>query len=324
MHGGIRLTQALDIRGTSLNGNASYDIRLETEGAGVGRYRWYCSWIPYMYGDGMITQDDFDALAARVASMETALGSDYKNARLSFDEWVKRGRPTELPDGDYPLFYWNRQLAISVADYATDLTADRTSLASARADIDALTKQVAALPQDNTPAQTNVVFPIRSREGAGVRFITDTDGKQAQRPPGTNYQQVYEVGGSEDGGGGIGMNVIYPGGGQRAYMPDPTRYGLAWHQDSQGMMSVNICVAGEEFEPGKFAVTAPHKGQLVVFIPDLNGDMTIRLPQGGDLYIERGDGRMGANPQGHFQTVSRQKVLTDGVNVPAARGGLRG
>jgi hypothetical protein len=176
------------------------------------------------------------------------------------------------------------------------------------------------------PSSTELIDGLlwhRSTNGIGIAFESDTNGMNGQRPPGTKYRQVFCVALSDDGGGGIHQNLIYPEDGGRAYIPDPTRFGVSYRLDRQGMMSLNIHRAGEQFAPGKFAVTAVHKGQLAVVIPEESGSVTLRLPQGGDLLVEKGNGNADRE-NGHKATISRQPVvLGDDVGSPAI-GGLPG
>jgi hypothetical protein len=250
-----------------------------------------------------------ESLEEAVTRLEAGVGMVYAvNAPTDADLKPEN----ELPSGRYPLLLSDYQIR-------------KHGIAPMQADIEALQNADPA-PLPPPPSAVELVDGLiwqKSTNGIGIAFESDTNGMNGQRPPGTKYRQVFCVVLSDDGGGGIHQNIIYPEDGGRAYIPDPTRFAVSYRLDRQGMMSLNIHRAGEEFAPGKFAVTASHKGQLAVIIPEESGDVTLRLPQGGDLLVEKGNGNADRE-NGHKATISRQPVvLGDDVGSPAI-GGLPG
>jgi hypothetical protein len=247
-------------------------------------------------------------LQEAVSRLEAAVGMQYA-VRAPTPEDI--GPQSELPSGRYPLLLSDYQLRLQ-------------GITPMQADIEALkAADPTPLPPPSAVELVDGLIWQKSTNGIGIAFESDTNGMNGQRPPGTKYRQVFCVALSDDGGGGIHQNLIYPEDGGRAYIPDPTRFGVSYRLDRQGMMSLNIHRAGEQFAPGKFAVTAVHKGQLAVVIPEESGSVTLRLPQGGDLLVEKGNGNADRE-NGHKATISRQPVvLGDDVGSPAI-GGLPG
>jgi hypothetical protein len=178
---------------------------------------------------------------------------------------------------------------------------------------------------------------LKSISGVGIAFESDTNAQNGQRGENNTHRQIGSIVISDDAGIGIHQNVVWPEDGGRAWIPDPTRFGTSWRLDRQGMQSVNLYRAGAQFAPNKWAVIEvdaqgrTRKGQLLVFLPEETGNVTLRLPQGGKLYIEEGEGnddRANSVPvnemNGHRRTRSRREVMLGPDIGSPAIGGLPG
>jgi hypothetical protein len=262
------------------------------------------------------------ALEESVTRLEAAVGMQYA-VRAPTEADLKP--ESELPSGRYPLLLSDfeiRQRGLPPLERDVLAINELLVVHDDRLDVIEATDPGNQPPPSAVELVDGLIWQ-KSTNGIGIAFESDTNFLNGQRPPGTKYRQVFCVVLSDDGGGGIHQNIIYPEDGGRAYIPDPTRFAVSYRLDRQGMMSLNIHRAGAEFAPGKFAVTAVHKGQLAVVIPEESGSVTLRLPQGGDLLVEKGNGNADRE-NGHKATISRQPVvLGDDVGSPAI-GGLPG
>lgn len=268
--------------------------------------------------------------AERITALETELAQIKRsigpyNATISREDIASLGPTDQLESGDYAVFYNLKQIRYAFGDFFEQTLPEvwkaiRELQARPSGTVQVPTPQPATGGGLSAGADGVFWLPAPFSGGSAIYFESDTNFTGGQRPSGTRYRQVFGFSESGDGGGGLHMNVVYPENGERAYIPDPTRFAVSWRLDRQGMMSINIQRAGAEFAPGKFAITAVHKGQLAVWIPEENGDLTLRLPQGGRLLVEKGNGNAD-RVNGHKATVSRQEVLLGAdVGSPAVSG----
>lgn len=274
-----------------------------------------------------------EELEARVAYLELLVGEKFSRTPPTPADL---NPANEIPgSGRYPSILADYQLRLTglppIEEHLSALDLDVVSINELLIHQDARLDALEAMP---SPAPGGSAGPftfadgvwwIKSTAGAGIYFESDTDFTTGQRPapPHDKYRQVFCCSLSGDGGGGMHQNIVYPEDGTPAYIPDPTRFAMSYRMDRQGMMSINIHKAGAEFAPGKFTPVAVHKGQLAVIIPELNGNVTLRLPEGGDLLVEKGNGR-NDRVDGHKQAISRQPVLLGADVGSPAVGGLPG
>lgn len=251
----------------------------------------------------------------RLTALEEMVGTKYIGK--SSDELAAALVPAStILGGRYPLFLSDYQIRVGIADIS--------SVPGPKGDKG--DPGPAGGSSGEAPQLVDGLLWYKSTNGIGIAFESDTNFQNGQRSDSNKaagYRQVFNLVLSDDGGGGIHQNVVWPEDGGRAYIPDPTRFAASYRLDRQCMMSINIYRAGEQFAPGKYAVSTVHKGQLAVLIPDENGDLTLRLPQGGRLLVEKGNGN-NDRENGHKAAISRQEVMLGADVGSPAIGGLPG
>lgn len=212
-------------------------------------------------------------LQTAVTRLEAILGAQFYDNPL--DPSMLKPENT-LPNGRYPYMLSDYQLRLGLADFDS-------AIADLRARMEVVEARPAGAP---APYNGNAQESFSSDEGAGIMFISDTNFSSTQRVDDNGNKTAYpQVGGivlSEDGGFRRFQNVVFPGNGEKSYIPDPTRVGVVMGFDRLGNESLTYYYAGAELSAGKWEAKEFHKGQRMVFVRDDDGkSMKIFLPQVG-------------------------------------------